>query len=45
MKLNLLIGIILSIVTIITGCTTIEPPAPHGPVPSEDQMRWQEMEY
>lgn len=45
MKLNSSIYILIAVVAIFTGCTTIEPPAPHGPVPSENQMRWQEMEY
>ena len=30
---------------ICTGCSQIKAPAPLGPVPSENQMRWQEMEY
>jgi alpha-L-fucosidase len=27
------------------GCNQAEAPAPHGPVPSENQLKWQEMEY
>jgi alpha-L-fucosidase len=27
------------------SCTKTEAPAPFGPLPSEDQMKWQEMEY
>jgi alpha-L-fucosidase len=45
MKLNSTIFNILAAVAIFTGCSTIDPPAPHGPVPTENQMRWQEMEY
>jgi alpha-L-fucosidase len=30
---------------ICLSCSTPEAPAPLGPVPSENQMRWQEMEY
>jgi alpha-L-fucosidase len=30
---------------ICVSCSTTEAPAPLGPVPTEDQMRWQEMEY
>jgi alpha-L-fucosidase len=39
------IGIILLICSICLNCNQPEPPAPYGPVPSENQMRWQEMEY
>jgi alpha-L-fucosidase len=28
-----------------TSCQQAGAPAPHGPVPNENQMRWQEMEY
>lgn len=27
------------------ACTQVEAPKPYGPVPSENQMKWQEMEY
>jgi alpha-L-fucosidase len=37
-----LYGIILSI---CVSCSKVKAPAPLGPVPSENQMRWQEMEY
>jgi alpha-L-fucosidase len=30
---------------LFTGCTKVAPPAAFGPVPTENQMRWQEMEY
>ncbi|HKM92165.1 MAG TPA: alpha-L-fucosidase [Prolixibacteraceae bacterium] len=45
MKINLLIGIILSLSIIFSNCTNITPPDAHGPVPTENQMSWQEMEY
>ena len=38
-------GIILSVSVILSSCTQVKPPAPCGPVPSENQLRWQEMEY
>jgi alpha-L-fucosidase len=38
-------GLILSICAICLSCNRIEPPEPFEPVPSENQMRWQEMEY
>jgi len=41
---NLLYGIILSMFSIGLIAQT-KAPAPFGPVPSENQMRWQEMEY
>lgn len=45
MKTNYIYGIILSVFLISVGCKKTESPAPSGPVPSENQMRWQEMEY
>ncbi len=41
---KLFCGIILFAITIGTNAQT-KAPAPYGPVPSENQMRWQEMEY
>jgi len=41
---NLLYGIILSVFSIGLIAQT-KAPSPFGPVPSENQMRWQEMEY
>jgi alpha-L-fucosidase len=38
-------GMILSICAICLSCHRADPPEPFGPVPSENQMRWQEMEY
>jgi alpha-L-fucosidase len=38
-------GIILSICSISFNYAQTKAPAPFGPVPTENQMRWQEMEY
>jgi alpha-L-fucosidase len=45
MTKNFLIGIILSICSIGFVNAQIKAPAPFGPVPTENQMKWQEMEY
>lgn len=45
MTRNFLIGTILCVSLIAISCTKTESPAPFGPIPSENQMRWQEMEY
>jgi alpha-L-fucosidase len=45
MSKNLLWGIILSVCYFSTSCSKTESPAPSGPVPTENQLRWQEMEY
>lgn len=45
MKLSLLSGLFLFVVITFTGCSTMEPPSPFGPVPTENQIRWQQMEY
>ena len=42
---NFLCGIILSIFSIGISNAQTKAPAPCGPVPSENQMHWQEMEY
>ena len=42
---NFLYGTIVSVCLISISCNNIEPPAPFVPVPSENQVRWQEMEY
>ena len=36
--------LIISIIT-ITSCSQVKPPEPFGPVPSERQLVWHEMEY
>lgn len=38
-------GIILFMCSICLNRDQAKPPAPCGPVPSENQMRWQDMEY
>ena len=45
MARHLLNGILLSACLISFSCTRTKAPVPVGPVPSENQMRWQEMEY
>jgi alpha-L-fucosidase len=40
-----LYGIILSLCSIGFNNAQTKAPAPYGPVPSENQLRWQEMEY
>lgn len=45
MKAYLLLAIILIVLTFNNSCNDTLQPAPCGPVPSESQMRWQEMEY
>ena len=44
MKRNLICGIIFSVFAFGLNAQT-KAPAPFGPVPNENQMRWQEMEY
>lgn len=45
MRNRILFGI--SILLIVFACSVVQtqPPAPVGPVPTEDQLRWQQMEY
>jgi len=40
-----LLGIIISVSMLFTGCKQTKAPAPYGPIPSENQLRWQNMEY
>ena len=42
-SLKLILPAALSLV--VSGCTTVSAPEPLYPIPSENQMRWQEMEY
>lgn len=42
---HFLCGIIFSILSIGFNYAQTKAPAPFGPVPNENQMRWQEMEY
>ncbi len=43
MKIRVLSFLILFV--IISSCSQIKPPEPYGPVPSERQLAWHEMEY
>ena len=45
MNRSLFFGIIAFISFVNFSCKQIKSPEPFGPVPSENQMRWQEMEY
>ena len=45
MKRYVLRWIAPALFSICSGCNQTEAPAPFGPVPSENQMNWQEMEY
>ncbi|MBN2012224.1 alpha-L-fucosidase [candidate division KSB1 bacterium] len=45
MKKDTLIGFVLLLSLLAVGCNQTEPPKPYGPIPSENQMRWQELEY
>jgi alpha-L-fucosidase len=45
MKRFLLFGIIALLSFVYFSCNQTKSPEPYGPVPSENQMRWQEMEY
>jgi alpha-L-fucosidase len=38
-------SILLFILLIISSCARVKPPAPFGPVPSERQLAWHQMEY
>ena len=40
-----LFNLFLSILLIFTACNKVTPPEPFGPVPSERQLAWHEMEY
>ncbi len=43
--ITFLFGTILSVFLFSISCTNTESPPHYGPVPTENQMRWQEMEY
>ena len=45
MKLKLLSSLLLSLLAISVCEAKTAPPVPYGPVPSENQIKWQEMEY
>ncbi len=40
-----LTGILFPLCLVFFSCTRQKAPVPHGPIPSHNQMRWQEMEY
>lgn len=40
-----LVAIILAIVTILSACNKTPPPSPFGPLPSERQLAWHELEF
>ncbi|MFZ0453209.1 MAG: alpha-L-fucosidase [Ignavibacteriaceae bacterium] len=42
---NFLAGIVLYLCLVSLNYGQTKPPAPFGPIPTENQMRWQEMEY
>jgi len=35
----------LAVIFLLTSCSEVSPPEPFGPVPSERQLNWHEMEY
>ena len=37
-------SVLFSIVSLI-ACSQVKPPVPYGPVPSDRQLAWHEMEY
>ena len=45
MNRHFLCGIILSIFSIGINFAQTKAPAPFGPIPTENQLRWQDMEY
>lgn len=42
---RLFLGILFSSILVSVSFAQTKAPSPYGPVPSENQMRWQEMEY
>ncbi len=42
---KIILGVLLFTAVISFGYCQVKPPVPIGPVPNENQMRWQEMEY
>jgi alpha-L-fucosidase len=37
--------LLVSTIILISGCSKVNPPEPFGPIPSERQIAWHEMEY
>ncbi|WP_192085460.1 discoidin domain-containing protein [Algoriphagus sp. Y33] len=42
---GLVVSLFLILGMCLSACEEVKPPQPFGPVPDENQMRWQEMEY
>ena len=42
---SLTISLIILLVVIVQSCSSVEPPKPIYPIPTEQQMAWQEMEF
>ncbi len=45
MKYKTLLVVVFSVNLFFQGLAQVETPAPYGPVPSKNQLHWQEMEY
>ncbi|MBN1768032.1 MAG: alpha-L-fucosidase [Prolixibacteraceae bacterium] len=45
MRIKTFFGIFLFYIILSSSCKQTKSPEPYGPVPSENQMNWQEMEY
>ena len=43
--MKLLKTVPFAIILALASCTTVRPPEPYGPLPSERQLAWHEMEY
>ncbi|WP_282073605.1 alpha-L-fucosidase [Polaribacter atrinae] len=39
------ISLLILVVVIVQSCSSVEPPKPNYPIPTEHQMAWQEMEF
>ena len=35
---------LITSILLLYGCATVKPPAPYGPCPTPEQVRWQRME-
>tara|TARA_R110002020_G_scaffold178789_3_gene371838 strand:- start:348 stop:746 length:399 start_codon:yes stop_codon:yes gene_type:complete len=42
---RLIFSLLVVLSIIFTSCEEVKAPEPYGPVPNENQMNWQEMEY
>jgi alpha-L-fucosidase len=45
MNRKIIWGLLVPFLLIVTSCAQTQAPAPFGPVPTENQLRWHEMEY